>query len=200
MKEFLRSRDSASKGAALMIVLAFVVLLTGLSLAYFSRTTTDRQLAQSSYNDTSADLLARSALDIVVGDFKQALLDPANGTITRTNIQPSPYPIPTPADIPNLIRYSSRNAAASRASNVSSTDASANGRFISLARWNSHYLVPRGNPGSNAVDSSPVPSFTAPDWVLVTAQGPAQAPTPNTVIGRYAFAVYDEGGLLDMNL
>ena len=23
---------------------------------------------------------------------------------------------------------------------------------------------------------------------------------PNTVIGRYAFAVYDEGGLLDMNL
>jgi hypothetical protein len=200
MNDFLRSRDGASKGAALMIVLALVVLVTGLALAYFSRTTTDRQLAQSSYNDTSADLLARSALDIVVGDFKQALLDPANGTITRTNIQPSPYPIPTPADIPNLIRFSSRNAAASRASNVSSTDASADGRFISLARWNSHYLVPRGNPGSNAVDSSPVPSFTAPDWVLLTAQGPAQAPTPNTVIGRYAFAVYDEGGLLDMNL
>ena len=57
-----------------MIVLAFVVLLTGVALAYFSRTTTDRQLAQSSYNDTSADLLARSALDIVVGDFKQEIL------------------------------------------------------------------------------------------------------------------------------
>jgi len=200
MKNFFRSRDGASKGAALMIVLAFVVLLTGLVLAYFSRAGTDRQLAHSSYNDTSADLLARSALDIVVGDFKQEILDPANLTITRANIQPSPYPIPTPADIANLIRYSSRNAAASRGSNVSSTDASANGRSISTARWNSHYLVPRGNPGSNAIDSSPVESFTAPDWVLVTAQGPTPAPAPSAVIGRYAFAVYDEGGLLDMSM
>src|SRR5438034_2647343 len=119
MKNFLRSRDGASKGAALMIVLALVVLLTGLSLAYFSRTTTDRQLAQSSYNDTSADLLARSALDIVVGDFKQEIIN--NQPITRSNIQPSPYPVPIPADIPNLIRYSSRNAAASRASTIIST-------------------------------------------------------------------------------
>ena len=66
---------SSNKAAALIIVLAFVVLLTGLALAYFSRTTTDRQLAHSSYNDTSADLLARSALDIVVGDFKQEIVN-----------------------------------------------------------------------------------------------------------------------------
>ena len=72
MKKFLHSHG-ASKGAALIIVLAFVVLVTALALAHFSRTTTDRQLAQSSYNDTSADLLARSALDIVVGDFKQEI-------------------------------------------------------------------------------------------------------------------------------
>jgi len=74
MKILLPSRDLSSKGAALMIVLAFVVLLTGLALAYFSRAGTDRQLAQSSFNDTNADLLARSALDIVVGDFKQEIL------------------------------------------------------------------------------------------------------------------------------
>src|SRR5207249_3023696 len=118
-------RDGASKGAALMIVLALVVLLTGLALAYFSRTTTDRQLATSSYNDTSADLLARSALDVVVSDFKQEII--SNQPITRTNIQPSPYPSPIPTDIANLVRYSSRNAVASRASNVSSGDISANG-------------------------------------------------------------------------
>jgi hypothetical protein len=198
MKNFFRSRDGASKGAALMIVLAFVVLLTGLSLAYFSRASTDRQLAHSSYNDSSADLLARTALDIVVGDFKQEIL--SNPTITRANIQPTPYPIPTPSDIFNLIRYSSRNAAASRASNTSSADVSANGRSISTSRWNSHYLVPRGNPSDPSTNSSPVQSFTSPDWVLVTGQGPSPAPAPNAVIGRYAFAVYDEGGLLDMNL
>src|SRR6266568_6961932 len=78
MKTFLRSRDGASKGAALMITLALVVLLTGLALAYFSRTGTDRQLAHSSYNDTSSDLLARSALDIVVNDFKQEIVNGSN--------------------------------------------------------------------------------------------------------------------------
>ncbi len=203
MKDFLHFRRGASKGAALMIVLAFVVLLTGLSLTYFSRTTTDRQLAQSSYNDTSSDLLARSALDIIVNDFKQELLDPNNQTITPANIQPTSYPIPTPANIPNLIRYSSRNAAASRASNLSSAPSpSATPRRgeITLERWNSHYLVPRATTSNSPLDSSPVSSFVAPDWVLLTAQGPSSAPAANAVIGRYAFAVYDEGGLLDMNL
>jgi len=199
MKSFLYSRDGASKGAALMIVLAFTVLLTGLALAYFSRTGTDRQLAQSSFNDTSADLLARSALDIVVSDLKQEIV--SNPTVTTANIQPTPYGTPSPGQtpIPNLIRRSFSGDPTGRTSNISSTAASANGRSISTARWNSHYLVPRGNTGI-AIDSSPVPSFVAPDWVLVTSQGPTPAPSPNEVIGRYAVAVYDEGGLLDMNL
>jgi hypothetical protein len=183
-----------------MIVLGFVVLLTGLALAYFSRTTVDRQLARSSYNDTSADLLALTALDMVVGDLKQEIL--SNPTVTAANIQPAAYPIPTPADIPNLIRYSSRNAAASRASGISSApppSATPRRGEITLDRWNSHYLVPRATT-ANSIDSTPVSSFIAPDWVLVTPQGPSSAPPPNAVIGRYAFAVYDEGGLLDMNL
>ena len=46
----------------------------------------------------------------------------------------------------------------------------------------------------------PTGNFTAPDWVLVTPQGPNSAPAPNAVIGRYAYAVYDEGGLIDINL
>jgi hypothetical protein len=197
MKKFLHSSDSASKGAALIIVLAFVVLLTVLSLTYFSRTTTDRQLAQTSFNDTTADLLARSALDITVSDLKQEIAN--NPTVTTANIQPARYPAGIPTDNPNLIRYSSRNAAESRASTVVSTAASANGRSISLARWNSHYLIPRLNTGTQ-IDSTPVASFVAPDWVLVTAQGPNSAPAPNAVIGRYAFTVYDEGGLIDVNL
>src|SRR6266516_2876361 len=74
-----RFMKQESKGAALMIVLAFVVLLTGLSLAYFSRTTTDRQLAQSSFNDTTADLLARSALHITVRDRRQESVNNPTG-------------------------------------------------------------------------------------------------------------------------
>ena len=82
MKTLPHSPSHSSKGAALMIVLAFVVLLTGLVVAYFSRTTTDRQLAQSSFNDTSADLLSRSALDIVVSDLKQEIVN--NPTVSTT--------------------------------------------------------------------------------------------------------------------
>src|SRR5438552_6888207 len=202
MKNFFRSRDGTSKGAALMIVLAFVVLLTGLSLAYFSRASTDRQLAHSSYNDTSADLLSRTALDTVVNDLKQEIIN--GGAVTRQNIQPQRSG--DDPSIPNLIRRSVRNDAIpapgvpSLASAVSSADGSANGRSISTSRWNSHYLVPRGNPSDTSINSSPVPSFTSPDWVLVTGQGPNTAPAPGAVIGRYAFAVYDEGGSLDMTV
>src|SRR4029079_15235833 len=68
-------KRSSNKATALIIVLAFVVLLTGLSVAYLSRATTDRQLAHTSFHDTDADLLARSVLDSVVGDFKQEIVD-----------------------------------------------------------------------------------------------------------------------------
>ena len=81
-----------------MIVLALVVLLTGIALAYFSRTTTDRQLAHSSYNDTSSDLLARSALDITVSELKQEIATAI--PVTAANIQPARYPTP----IPTIIR------------------------------------------------------------------------------------------------
>ena len=82
MKTFLRSRDDASKGAALMIILALRRACDRLSLGLLlTRRPLIRQLAQSSYNDTSADLLARSALDIVVGDFKQEII--SDPTVTR---------------------------------------------------------------------------------------------------------------------
>ena len=196
MKKFLHSRGGASKGAALIIVLGLVVIATAFGLAYLTRTTTDRQLAQTSSNDTTADLVARSALDVTVSDLKQEIAN--NPTVNAANIQPARYPAGIPDDNPNLIRYSSLNAAASRASTVRSTDASANGRSISLARWNSHYLIPPAS--ATGTDSTPVGSFVPPDWVLVTGQGPNSAPLPNAVIGRYAFAVYDEGGLIDINL
>jgi hypothetical protein len=99
-------------------------------------------------------------------------------------------------------------AVGSRASGVNSySDVSANGRSVSLSRWNSHYLVPKRDTGTS--DPIPIDAFAdvTPDWVFV-------APNPNnlgqewrkvitapdqTVIGRYAYLIYDEGGLLDMN-
>src|SRR5437867_2179777 len=148
MKKFLHSPDGASRGAALIIVLALVAIASALGLAYFSRTTTNRQLAQSSYHDTSADLLARTALDISVSDLKQEIT--TGQPVTAANIQPLQYgvpPITDPTPIPNLIRRSVSTAPQTRAWDISATAPSAGGRSISLARWNSHYLVPRATPG-----------------------------------------------------
>src|SRR5438477_4887366 len=63
-----RTRENA---VALLIVLAFLVLLAGITVAYLTRTATDRQVAHGSFNDAKSNQLARSALDVIVGDLKQ---------------------------------------------------------------------------------------------------------------------------------
>jgi Tfp pilus assembly protein PilX len=220
---------SRERGAALIIVLALVVLLTGVSIAYLSRTTSDRQVAHSSFNQSNVDQLAQSALDNIIGDLRQEI---ANGSSARVQDDGTTVYLPTAAAnmvpqrsgnaavAPNLIRRSVRSdvlnghpGVPSRASAVNSTtDISANGRSVTLARWNTHYLLPKYNTGTD--DSYPpspllppfnpnpaVPNgFTPPDWVFVTTAGATPSPAPADVIGRYAYAVYDEGGLLDMNV
>src|ERR1700720_4626577 len=213
---------------ALVVVLAFVVLLCALVVGYLTRTGTDRQLADSSFNQANANILARSALDIVVSDLKQEIVDGStastvNGTTIYTPTATSnivPQRSGTQTAMPNLVRRSVRSdsisfpGVGSRASAVNSTtDASVNGRLVSLPRWNAHYLIPKSNPSNDALD--PVASFIAPDWILVSRGGllirssigsglaalnnPAST-NMNYVIGRYAYAVYDEGGFLDINV
>src|SRR5438094_3337351 len=183
-----------NQGVALIIVLAFVVLLTGLSLLNYSHRASDRQLAKASFHDTRAELLVRSALDIILSSLKREIIT-ADLNVTQGNVQPQRSG--DDASIPNLIRRSVHYhnypppGVPSLASAISSgpVDPTKPTRGeVTRPRWNSHYLIP-----STA-------SFTPPDWVLVTARGPDLAPAPSDVIGRYAFAVYDEGGLLDMNL
>jgi hypothetical protein len=252
MDWLLKGLRSDERGAALIIVLAFVVLLTGLSVAYLSRTTSDRQIAHSSFHQSNVDQLAQSGMDNIIGDLRQEITNgsaspvptfsangstlnlyvpcvnvgctmPApspgstacpNSTPTTLPVMPIYYPSATPGTtpaIPNLIRRSVRNdaipcpARASRASAVNSlADASANGRSVSLARWNSHYMIPKSNTtdgGSDPITTGyAAPNYWAPDWVFVNAQGATIINTPDTtVIGRYAYMIYDEGGLLDMN-
>src|SRR5438552_12277884 len=159
------------RAAALIIVLAFVVLVTALAVAYFSRATSDRPVAHSSFNQSKADLLVASAMDNIIGDLRQEITNTngstastlSNGTTiytptSRANMVPTRSPAPAPGTtpaIPNLIRrsVSPDNIVApglpSRASAVNSTTAvSANGRAITLARWNKHYLLPKYNTAS----------------------------------------------------
>ncbi|XHR29706.1 MAG: hypothetical protein ACFUZC_03930 [Chthoniobacteraceae bacterium] len=70
-----------------------------------------------------------------------------------------------------------------------------------MSRWNQHYLIPRLS-GASATETTPIGDFPTPQWVFVTSnQGPQIITSPTTsVIGRFAYAIYDESGLLDMNV
>jgi hypothetical protein len=206
-------------GAALIIVLAFVVLLTALSVAYFSRATSDRQVAHSSFNQTKVDELAAAVTNYIVSDLFQEIVSGSNATtvnnvtiyspITPANMlaRRSGNPAGNPDPVPNLVRRSwTGDTTLNEASAVNSfTDHSANDRYVTPARWNKHYLIPQGNLGN----------FTAPDWVILTRNGRANYPNfpgwdpslanaaPSNLsyaVGRYAYAIYDEGGLLDANV
>ena len=119
---------SRRRGVALVIVLAFVALLTGLIVAYFARSITARQLSNSSAGQTKSGELAQSASDIVISGLKKEIATgstvttvgpaaapsnlyvpvlPANAAPVRFGT-PSPISSPTPGTeaIPNLVRRS----------------------------------------------------------------------------------------------
>jgi hypothetical protein len=144
------------------------------------------------------------------------------------------------ATLPNLVKESARtvafypssydaNAPTRAAAINSSTDSSINGRYVSLARWNKHLLLPKASAtitagtsttpttiaDTGSTDTTPTDTFIAPDWILTAADGsnPTTLDTsaslttsninpqsPKYVIGRYAYAIYNEGGLLDANV
>ncbi len=223
-----RIPTASKRGVAIVIVLAVIVLLAGMVMAFFSRVSNERTVANSDAGTLKADLLARSALGLVVSDLKQEIIltssatTVGSGTNTVTLYTPKsasammPARTGTSTGIANLIRQSLRSdglSVSSSASAVNSaSDVSANGRSVSPARWNAHYLIPRLNGTSTAIDTTPIDAYTAPDWVFVNRNGRVVLTTPGTtisnpeatnsdfVVGRYAYAIYDEGGLLDINV
>src|SRR5436190_23504028 len=204
----MRKVDSHGRyGMALIIVLAFVVLLTTLTVAYFSVTTADRQIAHSSFNQSNADQIATSTVGIIFGDPRPEIIDGSASPAPSFAPIPAGTPyyayLPTCAahmvpkrsgtpsagpPIPNLVRRTVRNdpilapGFPSRASAVNSaTDPSANGRSIAFPRWNKHYLIPKLIISGGDASTDPVTSFVAPDWVMVTAeQGAAVLTSPTT--------------------
>ena len=118
---------------------------------------------------------------------------------------PSPfYPSGTPyanavvtAPVPN------------RATTVKSTTSSLNGRLVSLASWNKHLLVAQNAGNLDAASTTPIGGFPAPTWIEVSRDGSnpttwstalADKTQNQFILGRYAYAIYNEGGLLDVNV
>jgi hypothetical protein len=216
-------------GAALVVVLVLLVLMLGVILAFFSQSILQKQISKSSASQTAAELLATGAANTIIGDLKAEIQDAnhsealvtAGGTIYRPKA--SKFSVPefsgiSPAisggvetdGLNNLIKISGSasffsGAPASRGSDETTLPGGSTGRAISKKDWNRSRLLPSVSPS----DATPtVADSTMPKWVYVTRQG--TKPTapgdwspnlsdPTVIVGRYAFAIYNEGGLLDAN-
>lgn len=235
----MRTPSHQTRGIAIVIVLAFIVLLTIIVVAFFSRSLLVRQSADASVSQGRADLLAKNAAEIVLTQLQQEIIAgssqdaaryQANGIWTYMPTAPAavvPARIGTTDAMPNLVRRSVRSASAQSeefpgtpyadttayppstpsklpknlASAISTTADARNRPGIALERWNKPMLLGSTLPAA----------FTAPDWVIVTREGPQAFGTaldpalkdrslgnPTYALGRYAYTVYDEGSLLDI--
>jgi hypothetical protein len=234
----LDGMDTSERGAALIVVLAFVAMLLLLIMAFFSKSTLQQQVSKSSTTLGLTDIFAQGAVDSIIGDLKQEIVDGSvavtnvsgSGDITvtnviyypKTNINAVPQLIgcATNTNFPNLLKVSTNLpfyptnvgisiAGTNRVSTSSSTNPSANGRFISAARWNKPLFLKTTNLLS-AADLTPASAFVPPSWIQVSRAG--TNPTnwdagmqwsmtnSSTVIGRYAYTIYNEGGVLDVNV
>lgn len=209
--DFRKNRKAKTAGIALVIVLGAVVMVTILIMAFFSRAILNQRISASSTNIVKSDQIARSALDVVVGEFREeikansaAATNSGVTTYTPTNAAKM-IPARDSATEAGVIRASSSSpltgsAATALASSVPSSAPSQNSRAVSLGAWDKIRLR-----------ATALTAADAPKWILLTRAGPntnasltvAQAADkndPNFVIGRYAYVVYDEGGLLNINV
>ncbi|HSI83825.1 MAG TPA: hypothetical protein VK970_08575 [Candidatus Methylacidiphilales bacterium] len=189
---------------ALVLTLAIVALLTIAVLAFFSRVTSTRLIEASRIHRVRSNILAQSAADYTASMLLQEIGDPANSTVLMSGDVPLYVPVSGTRSVPrrqmaggisvtdakffNLIRQSVPSADAN-ASDDSTTLVSRNSRSIRMERWNLPVLL-GGNGFSNADE--------LPNWIYIDAAGATKTRSAK-VFGRFAFNVYDIGGLLDIN-
>jgi len=208
---------SRGRASALVIVLSLVVIVSIMLATFVAMMQMDR-LASASYGySLVAEQVGQGALNRVVAELRQEMSadadpDVVSGKAVYANVSASnlmPQRFGTNALMPSLVRTSVEDVfkdstggdkGTLKASDISTSAPSHNGRYLHANRWGAPYL---GSFPDNA---------SLPHWILVTRGGATNAgsfgttgdtlnnPSPgntNYAIGRFAYAVYNTGGLLD---
>lgn len=195
-------RDSRRRGVALVITLSLLVLVTFAAVAFFSRATANRRIEATRTNQLLASSLARSAEAYILSQFFQEIENNSDklGTAPQIIYKPKtaaamvPEPKGTSAinnfdEFPSLVRQSVPGADPN-ASGDNTAQPAANGVVVKPEVWN----APRLHTGSGFT------SGQTPNWIYIQRDGTlSNSATPNTV-GRFAYNVYEVGGLLDANV
>lgn len=199
-------RDRA--GMALVITLSLLVLVTIAAMAFFVRATANRSVETSRANHILASQVTDTAGDYVAGQF---LFEIAAKSVVATNAAgPTIYRVttntfavpqrPLPAGLTNInyanlvrrsVNESANGIGETAASAHSTATASKNGRVIGTDRWNAPFLLSGGGFTTTS---------QLPNWIYLNRDGTASATPTTNVIGRFAYNVYDIGGLLDANV
>lgn len=233
-----RILQRSRKGGALLVTLAFVVLVTVAILAFVAHTQSALLTARTTVSRLESDNLVTSAVEATISDLRMEMLAGASN-VTRSNyssldpmiVRRRWAMVPSrvvSSSLPatgyeNLVKqslsgssfypgstassnFTTNGPAAStgnrRAVAVNTTTPSSDGRTLSAYRWDQVALA------SLSFSNKPLP-----DWIYVTRQGvplsgtnlvEAESGNPastnkNYVVGRYAYQIYDVGGLLDIN-
>jgi hypothetical protein len=208
----------SSRGVALVLVLMALVLVTILILAFFSRALLTRQIAFSSINQVKADILGRSALDLALGEIREEIRTGStslNGgqssypiayqPLATINFLPQPEGVSSPDAIgaatllkvsANATPLNSNTGGRLLGSSISTGTSSLNGRELPSAAW---FGAQGPQLGSQAA---------LPTWVFLS-RGNSVVPNPsysaassdlNYIVGRFAYAIYDIGGLLNASV
>lgn len=204
-------RRYSNRGVALFLVLSLIVIVS-LILVAFVTTMRLEQAASLSYSQSElADNIARSSLNFIVADLQNEMAEGSSPdttfpkrflyeNVSETNI--SPRRLVTAPSMPSLFRISTDTSDTGLpASQVASSTRSKNGRFVSAERWSAPRL-------------GTFPADIIPSWILITREGPTNGdgasftgsnainnPAPDNsryAIGRFAYAAYDIGGLIDV--
>jgi len=244
-KPRLGTPGRARGGFALVLVLITLVLMSVVTLAFFSKAQLNRQISSASAANQQALLLAETAVGMFSRDLRHEIeagsepdpfsVDPGVRNIYRplavsTNLtflgstnQISVFPSMLPqrvvaaASAPDLLVKQTLQGAdffqngagltnhpwlppiPSRGSDVSTSAQPLKGRLVLPGSW--------GLPGLHATNQS----LPAPDWVYVNRLGDTptefspewrnrQVSNGDYIMGRFAYNVYDVGGLIDVNV
>jgi len=197
-------------GFALVVALTAIVLITVIVLAFFSKALLNRQISFTSTNQIKSDMLARTALDIVVGEVRQEVIDyskaSTNGIyqpLSSTNI------VPIKTGVSGADTTTGAFTIAKVAAADTKIDPGTNGKtFGSTAaldaqsrngRTLSQWFVTGPKLGSAALPSW---SYLSRSGTIVTnlSSGASSPANTNFVVGRFSYTVYNIGGLLDANV
>lgn len=92
-----------SRGSALLIVLAFLLLLTTLTIAFLGRATLERLLASASVNQNKVDLTSQGAIATILSDLQQEIVAGSNGGSINLASSSAYYPTTSRTAVPETM-------------------------------------------------------------------------------------------------